>query len=50
MPKKGFTTITIPKDVHRRLKKVAEKEYTSVPRLIEKLLAEHGRIVKVTAQ
>ena len=41
MPVKGFKTISISQDVYNRLKHIAEKEFRSIPSLIEKLLEEY---------
>jgi len=38
LPKKGFTTITVPDRVHDRLSRIAEESHRSVPKLIEHML------------
>jgi len=38
VPRKGFKTITIREEVHKLLEEYAERNYTSVPKAVEKLI------------
>jgi len=38
MPRRGYSTVTIPMQVHRRLHETAQKEYRSMSKQIEHML------------
>lgn len=38
MPREGYSTVTIPMQVHHRLHETAQNEYRSMPKQIEHML------------
>ena len=40
MPREGYSTVTIPMQLHRRLHETAQNEYRSMPKQIEHMLNE----------
>jgi predicted CopG family antitoxin len=40
MPEKGFKTITVPEQVYSELEKLAKERFTSIPKIVEYLVAK----------
>jgi predicted transcriptional regulator len=50
MPEKGFASITVPDEILKRLRKIAEKEKRTIPAEIEDLIEIYEGGQKVPAQ
>jgi predicted CopG family antitoxin len=45
MPEKGFKTITVPEQVYIELEKLAKERFTSIPKIVEYLVAKEKESV-----
>jgi predicted transcriptional regulator len=52
MPPEGYAVITVSDDVRNRLAKIAEREFSTIPKIIQKMIKEHEsrpKLVEVRA-